>query len=297
MMHLKTRLRHLAQPLLRHLVFSLPIKTAGGKVWIPILEGTGLGVYEQLRGGEDAWKLALYRDLPADREGLFLDVGANLGQTLIEVRQVDADWPYLGFEPNPDCLHYIYHLARTNGYRNLDLLAVGIGASTGVLSLYLPRGRSTDSTATLIADLRPTRELESRHVPIFNETHLAGLMASRRAGFVKIDVEGAELEVVTGLRGLLERDRPPLLCEVLFTAPGADLETSRTRNAQLMELLQGLEYRVLQIQKSPDLRRTVGLTPIEVFPSDYHRPANAHQCDYLFLPREGAEAMLGRVGV
>lgn len=291
-MPLKSTLRDLSHPILRHLAFSLRTKVDQQVIRIPILEGTGLGVYDQFRRGEEAWKLELYRRMPGDSGNLFLDVGANLGQTLIELRQVDSHRPYLGLEPNPDCLHYVYRLIKINRFRNVELVAAGIGEATGVLTLYLPAGRSTDSTATLLKDLRPDNQYDTRHVPIFSDEHIDRLIAKRSLGFVKIDVEGAELEVLKGIQAILHRERPPILCEVLFTDPKGDLEASRTRNENIMSLLRGLSYRVLQIQKSPDLRSTAGFTPIDVFPVDYYRPANKHECDYLFLPDERAGELI-----
>jgi FkbM family methyltransferase len=135
--------------------------------------------------------LGLYKRLLGLADGLFVDVGVNLGQTLIQLRQIDRERPYLGFEPNPDCLHYVDTLIRRNSYAHVELLAVGIGENTGVLSLYLPPGRSTDSTATLIKDLRPDRDYDARQVPIFSEDHLVGLIGDRKLGVVKVDVEGS----------------------------------------------------------------------------------------------------------
>lgn len=294
-MSIKTTLRRLADPLLRHLAFSLPLSTGTGRLWLPILEGTGLGVYDQFKRDEEAWKLAMFRSLPEQPDSLFVDVGVNLGQTLLQLRQVDEQRPYLGFEPNPDCLHYVYDLIRRNGFRHVDLIAAGLGETTGVLSLYLPQDRSTDSTATLLKDLRPDRQYDVRHVPIFSEEHLSGLITGRNIGFIKIDVEGTELEVMKGLRGLLARERPPVMCEVLFTDPKSDLEDSRARNADLMALLQSIGYQVLQIHKAADQSAITNLVPVDTFPSDYYSTANAALCDYLLLPAERADVLRDRL--
>jgi FkbM family methyltransferase len=291
----QNRLRALLQPLLSHLTFFLPAGSGDRTVWIPIQEGTGLGVFQQFRSGEEAWKLGLFQTLLGLSEGMFVDVGVNLGQTLIQLRQVDHDRPYLGFEPNPDCLHYVYALIRRNGYAHVDLLAAGLGETTGVLSLYLPPGRSTDSTATLLKDLRPDRRYEARHVPIFNEGQLRGLLGGRKLGVVKVDVEGAEPEVFKGIRGLLDRDRPPVLCEVLYTDPKGDVDASAARNAELLALLKGIGYRVLQIRKSADHARIEALAAVDAFPRGYHEGDNVGLADYLFLPAEQAEAWSRRL--
>jgi len=292
---LKILLRQLAAPILRHLTFSLPVQTAIGRIWVPIIEGTGLGVYDQLRRGEETWKLKLFQSMPEQPDSLFLDVGVNLGQTLIELRIVDAERPYLGFEPNPDCLHYDYALIRSNGFCNVELIATGLGEETGILTLYLTPNRSTDSTATLLKDLRPGRQYDTRHVPIFNEKDLVTLIAGRSIGFVKVDVEGAELEVFKGIKNVLDRERVPVMCEVLFTDPKADLELSKARNNELMALLHSIGYQVLQIHKSADLSMITDLLPLEAFPSGYHTPESFSLCDYLFLPAEKATSLCERL--
>jgi FkbM family methyltransferase len=291
-MSLVSNVHTLVHPLLRRLSFSLPVSSGNKKIKVPIIHGTGLGVYNQVRRGEEFWKLDLFGKLLAQRNGIFVDVGANLGQTLIQLRQVDDEYAYLGFEPNPECLNFINRLIDLNGYRNCDLLACGLGEKSGILSLYLPQGRATDSTATLIKNLRPERDYDVRHVPIFNEEHLQDFLADRTFGVVKIDVEGAELEVMKGFRNKIRRDRPPILCEVLFTDPKGSLDESRTRNEQLAELLNDLGYNVWQIHKTQDGQGIENLQKINAFENAYYMPGNAALCDYLFLPDESAGKIL-----
>jgi FkbM family methyltransferase len=285
---IKYVLRMAIGPVLRHLSFSLPVSSGKQRVWTPIQEGAGLGVYNQFRSSEEARKLGRFRNPPDQTDGFFVDVGVNLGQTLIQLRQVDSERPYLGFEPNPDYLHYVFSVTRQNGITNVELLAAGLGETTGVLSLYLPRGRSTDSTATLFKDLRPDRRHQSRQVRIFKAGQLTRLIAGRPIGVVKIDVEGAELEVIKGLLDVLREGRPAVMCEVLFTDPKGDLEASRARNAELMGRLSRINYRVLQAHRTSDQVRVEDLAPVSDFPSGYHSPTNSGLADYVFPPSEKA---------
>ncbi len=287
-MQLRSLLRDAAQPLLGHLSFSLPARTDTGRVRVPVVCGTGLGVFDQVRRGAETWKISLYRSLLQRRDGVFLDVGANLGQTLIQVRQVDTERAYVGFEPNPSCIGYVDKLVQLNGYRNVELLSVGIGETCGTASLHLPSGRSTDSTATLIRDLRPRVEQQARPVAILHERQLDGVIAGREVAAIKIDVEGAELEVLLGLRQLLLGERPPVLCEVLFADPGANIDAVDRRNRELMHLLGALDFEVYRIQKSADGQRIESLLRVREFAREYYTSANADLCDYLFLPAETA---------
>jgi len=67
---------------------------------------------------------------------------------------------------------------------------------------------------------------------------------------VKIDVEGAELEVLTGALRLLEKKRPLVLCEV-----------SGERSREVTALLKGRGYRIYDAEISHTQRSEVQLAP------------------------------------
>lgn len=285
-MKLKSMARQAVQPLLGRVAFNLRTRAHGKAVTIPIIQGTGLGMFDQVRSQAEGWKLELFSALLACYDGIFMDIGVNLGQTLIQLRVVDAERPYIGFEPNPKCIGYVERLAELNGYRHVELLAVAIGQQCTTMSLHLPAGRSTDSTATLISDLRPGAKHESQPAAVLSEHQLQDLLAGRKPGIIKIDVEGAELEVLYGLETLLRKQRPAVLCEVLYVDPHADIERHHQRHQRLMRLLNELDFAVYRINKSRCGRSVLGLERVFEFPPRIYSSLTAAQCDYLFLPAE-----------
>lgn len=46
----------------------------------------------------------LIKEMLPGTHGAFLDVGVNLGQTLMSFRSIDQERQYIGFEPNPECV-------------------------------------------------------------------------------------------------------------------------------------------------------------------------------------------------
>ena len=40
----------------------------------------------------------------------FIDVGVNVGQTLLKLKSISSEINYLGFEPNPNCVNYLKNL-------------------------------------------------------------------------------------------------------------------------------------------------------------------------------------------
>ena len=66
-----------------------------------------------------------------------------------------------------------------------------------------------------------------------------GLVASGRAagsGLVKIDVEGAELAVLAGMRETIARHRPAIICELHDT------------HAEFVAFMAGCDYRVINLE-------------------------------------------------
>src|SRR5690606_34000711 len=96
---------------------------------------------------------------------------------------------------------------------------------------------------------------------------------------VKIDVEGAELEVLLGLKGVLQRDRPLVLMEVL---PTYGTDESRQRRQRLIEQMLGeIDYSIARIRKGQD-DSFKGLEILEQI-GDH---SDVNSCDYVCVPRE-----------
>jgi hypothetical protein len=102
---------------------------------------------------------------------------------------------------------------------------------------------------------------------------------------IKIDVEGLELEVVRGLRPILQRDQPLLLFEAI---PVADDGSERARKllarqAELTAEVKGLGYTLAQVRKDGRVRAVQA-------PDN---SADLHSANYLAIPAERLQRVLG----
>lgn len=290
-------LRTVVQSCLSKLCISLPVSLPVGKVQVPLVGGTGWHVYRELQKQQEFWKYRLFEALLDRNSGAFADVGVNLGQTLLLFRLADRQKPYLGFEPNPEAIAYVNRVIRQNGYENCMVFPCGLAERTSMLSLYLPQGAHTGAMATLVADLRPGRSFDVQQVAVFRFDELIEEVDSGPIDFVKLDVEGAELQVLHGMDMTIRRDRPMILCEVLFTDSHADIATADRRNEEIMKYLKDREYSVYQIVKSEDKRSIVAALPIQSFESAFWTKQNADLCDYIFIPEERSTQALDSLGV
>jgi hypothetical protein len=85
----------------------------------------------------ESWMLEILKMVFQIRQGAFLDVGMNLGQTLIEVKSIDSNKSYVGFEPNPSCIFYVEELVRINKIKNSKVIPVGLYTTDSLLNLDL----------------------------------------------------------------------------------------------------------------------------------------------------------------
>jgi FkbM family methyltransferase len=158
--------------------------------------------------------LNLLQLLLPDREGVFIDVGVNLGQTLLKVKAICETQAYVGFEPNPACNAYVYELIQLNHLTSCVLMPVGLDEQTKIVTLFIDN--PTSAIASTIDGFRPNSFYNAtQHVAVFNGDEIMSQQDIEKVSVIKIDVEGGELEVLQGLRQSIIESNPVILMEIL----------------------------------------------------------------------------------
>ena len=143
--------------------------------------------------------------------GIVIDAGAHVGYLSIVMAALVGERGHVfAIEPAIENVAYLSRNLRRNGAQNVEILPVALAGQPGLGSFNL--NGSSDSfsffehpnTATISTRLVPVMSIDS----IFSESTLP------RLDLLKIDVEGAELEVLAGLSATLDRfPRAPLVVE------------------------------------------------------------------------------------
>ena len=227
---------------------------------IPVIAGLSCDLTE-------TWMLSILEQLFQEQEGVFLDVGINLGQTLIKVKGIDLERKYIGFEPNPTCVFYVKELIKENQFKDCTIFPVGLFTEDTVLLLECIGDTEVDSAASLIQNFRPDHIIQRRiPVPVFRFQTIANMLDLDKVGIVKIDVEGAELEVVKSLHQLLDTQRPIVLLEVLPVYSNENM-MRKERQEELEQIFNELKYCLFRVDKSNDA--FVGLKRKYIMPMRY----------------------------
>lgn len=131
---------------------------------------------------------------------VFADVGANVGYyTLLAARLVGPSGRIYAFEPDPACGDILRRSIQVNGYDHVIVVGKALAATPGVGWLSQPRNKEMQQLAERRSGYRCLQ---------VEVTTLDGVVAryGGRLHLVKLDVEGAEPEVLRGMTNTLRRN-------------------------------------------------------------------------------------------
>ena len=229
-------------------------------------KGRGFGVGFQLLNSSyfDPDEVSLALQLLELRRETFgsgviaIDCGANIGVHTIEWAKAMTGWgEVIAFEAQERVFYALAGNVALNNCFNATVRNVAVGARSGSIDVPLVNYDAPGSFGSL--ELRPSQHNEfigqkidyspqkCKSVPMvaIDSYNLA------RLDFIKIDVEGMEIEVLDGAEQSIEKHKPMML-----------IETIKSEKDDLIAFLEGHDYRVFPI----------GINALAIHQSD---PANA----------------------
>ncbi|MDQ6606150.1 MAG: FkbM family methyltransferase [Actinomycetota bacterium] len=145
--------------------------------------------------------------------GVFYDIGANLGFFSLlgaHLAGVSDGWVY-AFEAAPDNASAIRSNAELNGLANIVVIDKAVSAHGGRGRLQIVDDQSW-SKLEEYGDHPNTEQVIEVELVAIDDLLAVGEL--RPPTLVKIDVEGAEIAVLEGMRATIERHRPAIVCEL-----------------------------------------------------------------------------------
>jgi FkbM family methyltransferase len=169
----------------------LPVTVEGRKIrvfkghWAAILFGT----YEKET-------IKMFKSL-ISKDTLFMDVGANVG--LFSSIAISRGAKVLAFEPHP----HIRNILKENlSGNNIEIYEYAASDKEEEVKLFISKEPGSHSL-----------KLEGGKYILVKSLMIDSLI-SKKVNLVKIDVEGAELKAIKGMRKILENHKPDLIIEV-----------------------------------------------------------------------------------
>jgi len=150
-----------------------------------------------------------------------MDVGANRGQSVHSIKHARPNAVIHSFEPNPEFVNALESLR--SAHDDVFFHNVGLGSQNGCVKFYIPVLNGIryeeETTMRLEALNEPwvVEKFRERGGNVEFEVFEAKILCGDDFGFspdlIKIDVEGVESEVVTGLLKTIKMHSPILMIE------------------------------------------------------------------------------------
>ena len=170
-----------------------------------------------------------------------LDIGAHIGfYTLLLSKLAGSEGMVYSFEPLPENYRLLSENVELNHCGNVRLFRKAILSQSGVISVTVPANEPVPGSVSLATDYgTPPIQVEGVTLDEF------AAQTGQAIHLVKMDVEGAEHDVLVGGRATIQKHRPALLIELHHFDGGPD-------DHPVLALLRGWNYGVEWLNRMPE---------------------------------------------
>jgi FkbM family methyltransferase len=136
-----------------------------------------------------------------------LDVGANIGLFTVEAaKAVGITGKVISIEALPSHAATVREAANLNQFKNVEVAEFAVGQADGEAVLSLPANSNFGSYT-----LGAVTSSETVTVPV---RKIDDIVSGRPIDFIKMDIEGSELNALIGAEITIRNNKPPILIEL-----------------------------------------------------------------------------------
>lgn len=140
--------------------------------------------------------------------GSVLEVGANIGFfTIYFAKHVGPTGNVYAFEPIPSTYDVLKKKILLNSLDNIETYNLAASSAPGEIVFRMPKGNHS------MASMHWHKNCEDVDEYIVNTVNLDSMFYDKKIDFVKIDVEGAEGDVVAGMEKIISANKPIVFVE------------------------------------------------------------------------------------
>lgn len=161
------------------------------------------GARDMVRKGVDEEHVSKLFCSLINKSDIVMDIGASIGYyTILAAKRAKMVY---AFEPLPFAYKRLVKNININHYNNVEAMQIGISYKSAIKTLHIPKMGVTGSTFGKL--------VTSNHI-IDIDIAVTTLDSFKiQPNLIKIDVEGAEVEVLKGMKNILNRGTT-IICEV-----------------------------------------------------------------------------------
>lgn len=144
-----------------------------------------------------------------------LDVGVNVGQTLLSFKASFPQGVYRGFEPVPASVFWVQNLIKKNSITDSVVIPAGLLDVAGIVKIYVTLNNPTGSGSTMSLGIKSLKKKTANYAAVYRLDDLYEKLEIGGVDVIKIDVEGSESLVLSGAAETIQKFSPPIIIEIL----------------------------------------------------------------------------------
>lgn len=236
------------------------------------------------------------------KPGAAIDVGTHAGEFLVRFKLAcqktkTENAKYFGFEPNYASYFFMNELIRENEWSNsCSVFPVALSDESGIRPFYV--SRYADPCSSIHPQINSGVEDYNTLVAVYSGDEFVASLDIDHLSVIKIDTEGAELEVLQGFEKTIAAHRPFIHCEI-NNVPESDnpnYEFLAARNKSLVEFANKMDYEIYEIAEDWDFYHHVfrkeSYLPDIVGPIRAFSPKKQGVSNYFLVHKEVAPSLL-----
>lgn len=176
-----------------------------------------------------------------------IEVGANNGWVALQIsRAVGKNGTYLGFEINPQAANIAQNRLKANSLSNAEIWNIPIGRKKSKINFNV---KSPSNSASFTAQELVNENSQLQQFEIDSLDNLLSENKISAPNFVKITVNGFEMEVLKGMEKIIKNHHPSLMLEI----GDQNLRKQGSNAKELVEFLFEHGYQLQNIDRKGNL--------------------------------------------
>lgn len=250
----------------------------GLKLKVPLIYGMRNGGYIV---PAEFWMSDCLESFIKTKDGCIIDIGVNVGLYLVKLKAISDKVNYYGIDSNPGCIFYTKELIRLNQFKQAKLFTTALSDSNSIVDFYT--NTHDDRMGSLLKNHHQYKSEFSFSTLTMTGDSLINMLKIKQISAIKIDVEGAELMVLKGMKKTIEQYRPYLYVEILFVQNQDDINTVK----EICDLIQEMDYVILGVNLKTNKTEVI---------KDIGKIGKAYECNYVFAPSDCLNAFINNMG-
>ncbi|MBV8830606.1 MAG: FkbM family methyltransferase [Acidobacteriaceae bacterium] len=207
----------------------------------------GLGFIPSKRADTDEVKFL--QSLSFENKAVY-DIGGFHG--LMTIFFAKSARHVITYEANPEHVVHIWENIRVNRFQNVIIRAIALSSADGILTLSFDRsysGAGTRNPALCNQARASGRALEQLSVAMTSLDEDIKRFHLPIPDFIKIDIEGMELDALRGMRNVLNTRKPDFYVEL----HGTSLDDKRANAAAVLSFLADYKYEIFSVEQKRNI--------------------------------------------